>query len=275
MFLYGERNYLQEQSIPEIVKNAIGIYRDYFREIFLCYFLLVFPAYLIGGAIMVVFIAVVPESILLALVLFVYFVFSTIATMAITVMVSDRCLGNAPGIRRTWQRLSLKSVAKLLATTSLFYLMLTAVYLVWILLFVAVFLLPSFWSLLGMLVVTLLVLISLVAVIVMTLFYPTVVVLEKRWGFNALKRSAQLGRGYYFRSFLVFALMFFFVFFVGSYVLPLTISMLLGAAGYLVGYLLSFVIAPLGSIYIVLMYYDLRVRKEAYDADALEADLRK
>src|SRR2546429_739939 len=120
--------------------------------------------------------------------------------------------------------------------------------------------------------------VGFIALLVLTLFYPPIVILEKRWGFNALKRSLKLGYGYYLRSFVVTALIFLLVV-IGSFVqllVQLIASHLVGVfLGSILGYLTTLLITPMGFIYVVLMYYNLRVRKEGYDTETLAAELRR
>ncbi len=277
MFSQRERNYLQEQTIPEIIKNTFSVYRHYFRQIFIAYVVIVFPAFVMG--LVLINKMVDPRWALtsLAAYFFVYFLFSTIATMAITVIVADVCLGNAPGLRRTWNRLSIKSMAKLLATTLLFYLILFGCCLLGILLILGGFYLsPNFpWLLTIVSASTILwIILSTIVIVTLTLFYPPVGVLEKRWGINALRRSAQLGRGYYFRSLFTFLFMSLFIY-AGIYAFQAIAAALMGLTGTILGHVVSFVIGPLPLIYVVLLYYDLRVRKEGYDVETLEADLRR
>lgn len=111
-------------------------------------------------------------------------------------------------------------------------------------------------------------------------FVAPAVVLEGLAGKAALRRSRELGRGYYFRNFGILIL---------SQLVMLVIAMVLGGAlG--VALALSFpispralefaggfvglAVAPPSVIVFVLLYYDMRVRKEGYAAAQLADDLR-
>src|SRR2546429_2530047 len=120
MFNYETQNYLREQSIAEIIKNAFGVYKDYFREIFFSYALLVLPVSIFSFAVLYY----LSEFALLGVVIYfsVNFLAGTVASMAITAIVSDVCLGNTPGIVKAYKRLSIKSIGKLVGTTLMFYL---------------------------------------------------------------------------------------------------------------------------------------------------------
>jgi hypothetical protein len=111
-------------------------------------------------------------------------------------------------------------------------------------------------------------------------FAGSVAVLERTTARGALARSRELGKGYYLRNLGIVSLTGLVVF------LPIQVfSLLLGAASGL-GYFplplakaIGTVVGGLGGtviqIAIVLIYYDLRVRKEAYDSAKLAEDLRR
>ncbi len=275
---YDTRNYLQEQSIPEIIKNAFEIYRDYFRELFLSYSLLVFPAWLISFIGLIVGLASTPAldpggNLLLVLVLlFILFNYlvSTVASIAIVNIVSDIFLKNSVGIVKAYKSMSFKSIGKLIGTTLLFYLVLGMFVVSISSVCVVGNCIQYPWLLISVLVTLPL---GVIVISILFLLYPPIVVIEKRWGFNALRRSASVGRGYWFRSFIIMFTMFLLIT-VGGTGLAVVLRLLFGPLAQLLGYMFSFLLYPLGFIYVVVMYYDLKVRKEGYDAAALEADLR-
>jgi hypothetical protein len=276
MFNYGTQNYLKEQSIAEIIKNAFRVYKDYFREIFFSYAVLVLPFYSLS--LVVAFLTSDAKFILLGYVI--NFLVGTVTSMAITGIVSDVCLGNPPGIVKAYKRLSIKSIGKLVGTTLLSYLAFSlftvCVFLpAWLVAYLAQGSVIAGGILIGCIGLWI---VGFIALVVLMLFYPPIVILEKRWGFNALKRSVKLGHGYYLRSFVVVALMFLLVvigFFV-QLLVQLIASQLAGVfLGSILGYLPTLLIYPMGIIYVVLMYYDLRVRKEGYDTETLAAELRR
>ena len=106
-------------------------------------------------------------------------------------------------------------------------------------------------------------------------FVPIVVVLENTWGKEALKRSKNLGKDFYLRT-------------LGLIVIIMCISALFGGiahaalANFITGFYfhalllnaIQILVQPLTLIMIVLSYYDLRVRKEAYDIATLAEDLQ-
>jgi hypothetical protein len=113
----------------------------------------------------------------------------------------------------------------------------------------------------------------------LTMFSVPVVVLENVWGFKALKRSLELGSHYYFRNFLIF---------IWPYTLYLLVSLFFGLIDLFFGVepiwsiitigtkeALVSLITPLAIITTVLLYFDMRIRNEAYDIVSLPEELRK
>lgn len=114
------------------------------------------------------------------------------------------------------------------------------------------------------------------------MFSTPVVMIEGVWGFKALRRSWELGKYYRLRNFFV-------------YVWPFTLYVVVYVAINLVFFYLSLqssvftpwelafsivkdiafsLIAPMLIIIAVLLYYDMRIRNEAYDIASLAEDLR-
>ena len=94
----------------------------------------------------------------------------------------------------------------------------------------------------------------------------------------AFKRSASLGYGQYHRVLATILLMILIVF-GGGYLLAIFCMLPLKFLNVTIGVsilaLFTFYLpAPLSLVYIVLMYYDLRVRKEEYDIQTLKQELR-
>lgn len=113
----------------------------------------------------------------------------------------------------------------------------------------------------------------------LTMFAVPVVVLENVWGFRALKRSWELGHHYYLRNFVLFILPYTAYFLISLF---LGVSVLLFQPETLMSILLVgmkeavvSLITPLAIITTVLLYYDMRVRNEAYDIVSLAEELKK
>jgi len=244
------RDYLREQSAGGLIVSSWRLYLDHFGVLFLICLVPVLPGALLSGALassgvpdVVAAVAAVGVEVTTGLLLF----------AAMTVAVSDVCLGQAPSVGRAFGRL--RGQLGPLATTYL---------------------------LRGLLLVTGLVLLVLpgVAAAVMTLFAIPAVVLEGRAGAAAIERSTALGRGYHLRNLAIWAVM------AGSLVALVVTTVLMaatvGAVAELdlenalgVGLLLGLgtaAAAPMAFIPTVLMYYDLRVRKESVDVATFPRD---
>ena len=93
-------NYLRPQSVGEVLRNAVEIYGRNFGVIFVTYFL---PAFPIGVWQKEALVAKAWGWFWLALICFI--VASCIAWGAITIAVSDICLGNKPSVARSYQKI--------------------------------------------------------------------------------------------------------------------------------------------------------------------------
>ena len=240
-------NYVQQQSVGDIIRNTFAIYGKGFVIIFLIYFppLLPFAIYethaLAANAIgryWLIWLCSIPVS----------FPFAA----AVTVAVSDICLGNAPSLVRSYKKVC-AIVPKLLGTNVLQVLI---IYTGFILLVI-----PGIIAMLWL------------------IFTPSVVILEGLGGFAALKRSKDLAHGYNWRNLGVILLLLIILVVIGL-IIGAIFGLLLPPATH--AYLYPLVRAGLNLItttitltMIVPLYYDLRVRKEAYDAAALAEDLRR
>jgi len=242
-------DFLRPQSVGDILTNTFSIYGRGFIAICLTYFLPLFPVTLwqtetrVAGAMGLYWLG------------FLVSIFASLfAFGAITVAVSDLVLGNRPSVARSYGRVFSGSMFMRLFGASLLQ---------------ALFIGVGF---------ILLVIPGLIAVMWL-LFTPAVVVLEGLGGMNALKRSKALGQGFNWRNVGVFLLMIVIGGVFGGIVGGLFGFLFPGSLGTFAHRLLLSAIqlltGPVSLIAIVLMYYDLRVRKEAYDAAALAEDLRR
>ncbi len=245
------KSYLKEMSVGEVIDGSVRIYLHNFGTFFLIYLLPVIVAeiYVLSStdpAGTVTFHGVASNIVKFAAVMF--------ASAAITVAVSDACLGQKPGVARSYRRL-FDVIGKFLLT-----------YLLLMVLFIVAF--------------ALLVVPGLIA-IALFLFATIVVILERRQGMEALKRSMALGKGYYWRNMGILLLTVIMVF-VGQVILFFVAGSLIymfddvdrpGFFAQLLVALISNALGPIPLIATVLLYYDVRVRKENYDTAALAQDL--
>jgi len=98
-------------------------------------------------------------------------------------------------------------------------------------------------------------------------------------GRAALRRSRELGKGYYLRNLGVLWVVMFVML-----LAAMVLGAIVGLTGYLAGVdpkvldflsgLAGLLVAPPVPIFMVLLYYDMRVRKEGYGAAQLADDLR-
>jgi membrane-anchored glycerophosphoryl diester phosphodiesterase (GDPDase) len=187
---------------------------------------------------------------------------SIATTGAMTTMIADICLHNTPSVRRSY--------GKLLRGGLWLRLLLTTV-----------------WQIIVVLLGFLLLVVPGIILSVRLFFTPSVVVLERLSGNAALKRSLNLSKGHFWRlwgDMIVLSIVFILA--------PLfLLTLLSGALGFaLAAYgaprnsllavtlplgLAQLLTYPLLFIGIVLLYYDLRVRKEAYDVAALSEDMMR
>jgi hypothetical protein len=242
-------NYLRPQTVGEVLRNAAEIYFRNFGVIFLTYFLPVFPIGVWQNEAQVAkaWGWVWPAVICLLIA-------SLIAGGAITIAVSDICLGNKPSVARSYQKIFSGVLGRLFVAS----LLQTLCWVIGLVLCVVPGVIAMLWF----------------------MFTPPAVMLEGLGGTKALGRSKRLAQGYLGRNFLVLVLM-------------VIIGAVIGIVGGIVGAILAMLqlhqtfvyrlillalqmlIAPFSIIAMILLYYDLRVRKEAYDAAALAEDLRR
>jgi hypothetical protein len=185
------------------------------------------------------------------------------AFAAITVAISDMCLGEQPGVLRSYRRLR-GPVIRRLAWANIIQLAVLA----------------------G---ATLLLVIPGLIMMVRLLFTPIVATLENCRGVAALKRSAALGKGMYWRNagvLLVLIAVFFglgIAFGLVNIIIalalgtgieggPQSVSAIVTRTGTALVTMLTY---PLMFTAMTLMYYDMRVRKESYDLNTLAEDLRR
>lgn len=244
-------NYIQQQSVGDIMRNTLAVYGKGFAVIFLGYFLPLLPFGICANE------ALVAKALgLYYLILLCSIPVSLAATAATTISVSDICLGNAPSLARSYKKV-FAVIWKLLGTNIL---QVAFIFIGFIL-----FIVPGFLAMLWL------------------LFTPSIVILEGLGGFTALKRSKNLAQGYNWRNLGVILLAMIVLVIIGA-ILGLIYGLLLGLLvpsathAFLIRIfqaLLNLIGATITLTMIVLLYYDLRARKEAYDAAALAEDLRR
>jgi hypothetical protein len=277
-------SFVREQSAGTLLRAVWGLYRSYFSPLCLGY---VIPTlsmfvlqqlgtvYEIGWLVLCAFLA----GNLLAFV----------ASSATTLMISDVCLGNSPSLRRSYRklferRLWLRVIGTVLLQATVVLLLVLVVPILAIALVLGSTSVP--------LRAAAVVLGSLLTVVGLTLvfklmFSATIVVLERLSGYRALQRSMALVKGHACRvlgnvclvvTVLVSAVT----------ILALVVTVPLMALkgfetnrelamlhGVFIGAVINGLFYPVLFITVILLYYDLRVRKEAYDVTILAEDVMR
>ena len=245
---WGAR-FLQPQTLGSVIRNSFTIYVRNWTTICLIYIVPLLPLAVLRHVL-----AEGGHSGWAGLVSFVQLMISILVGAALIVAVSDVCLGLKPNLRRAYRRGF--GNGRLLKTyfTLVLFLMLGFALLV----------VPG------------------LVMVVWYMFALPATVLEQYTGRAALKRSRELGRGFYWRNVgivLVDWLVVIGVLLVAVIVLVL-LELLTLAGNFpllegLLGVALAIaVLGPLTSIPLILLYYDMRARKEGYGAAQLVEDLK-
>lgn len=238
-------SYIGVQTAGDVFRNAARLYLGHFRVFFLAYFIPMAPVTLLLEMTMPdSWWRVVPDL-----------VSASVMAIPVTAIISDICLGNTPGVRRAYRHVLGRMSGNLLAATLLNWLL----------------------TMLGLV----LVIVPGLIIMMRLLIVAPVLVLERRPAIAAFRRSAQLGRGHYTRNLLIAGaaiglgtlgtlmvqgiLHFLFVEFAD---LPPKLPESLAQT-------VALVFGPYSSAVIVLVYYDMRARKEAFDAVKLAENLHR
>ncbi|HEY1384095.1 MAG TPA: YciC family protein [Dongiaceae bacterium] len=246
------KSYLKEMSIGEVIDGSVRLYFRNFVTIFLIYLVPLFIAEIIVIGLWPYGNPSEPADQVLVLLL--RLAAAVPASAATTVAVSEIALGQKPRVTRAYGR-----VFDVLGRFLWTYLLVMLIFIVGFALLVV----PG------------------VIAMVLLMFATVAVILERRGGLDALKRSIQLGKGYYLRNLGAFLLTMALI-----YIVDLVIGFLLaflvlafddiqqpGIVVRLVFAVFSNLFTPIILITTALLYYDLRVRKENYDTATLAQDL--
>ena len=248
------RALLGEQTAATLLSNIVYLYRHHFGVAFWICLLPVAPFLLLKQLVD----TVAPAWSMLAYVP--YLAVAFLATAALTMVLSDLCLGQRPTVRRAYARVFEQGRWwQVLATSAIITL---ATWLGFVLLVV-----PGLW------------------VMVRSLFAPAVVMLEGKPARAAIRRSFELTRGQAWRlaglalmpALLAYALGILLAFLLGVAIAlgdfeSTPVEHLLMALAYMAMLALLF---PTVAASIVLLYYDQRARRESYDVQALAEDLMR
>ena len=251
-------NYIRSYSAGDILRSSLAIYWANFTTIAAISVLPMLPVVIVQG-VSELEKGITPSDFLVVLL---NILIGLLTTASITVAVSDVCLGHEPHLQRSYRRAFSEMPGKVIGTGLLLFVILGVGFILLLVPGVLFFL----WYLLAI----------------------PVVVLERVGGMAALRRSRELGKGFFLRNAGVYLLLF-----VVLYV-PFVITIFGGGTlfGYLgdslgldehtillvsasLGGIIGALFTPIFTIGIVLLYYDMRVKKEAYDLQSLADELRR
>lgn len=246
---------LMEQTAGTLLRNIGHVMREHFGALMLCGVLPIIPGYVLMQT------GVVTQSAVLTLIgLLVYFFAVFLGTGALTIAISDICLGHRPAAGPTYRRVLSGGRWKQILMTGLM-------------------------TGLGMIVGMLLLVLPGLWFFSRVIFASTIVVLERRTWRAAITRSFELTKGQAWRLSLLLLLPCLL-----AYVLVVLVGIVIAivvmlavsedaATGPLVEMVVTvfslIVVMPAAGTAMVLLYYDQRVRREAYDAVALAEDLMR
>jgi hypothetical protein len=236
-------DFTQVQSGSAILWNTIKVYLANLHQLALIAAIPLFPAFLWQEY-------AIQSNLGISLPTLVAVAASVVASLPCAVALSEICLGNRPSVLRAYGRLLDGAVGKMLLT----YLMYVVPYLLCMLLVIPVFFFEAWY-----------------------MFVLPVVVLEGQWGFAAFKRSAALSRGFRGRNIglqVLVSLQYFTLIVLGRAAVDQLIP--LGADPLLPSILkawISILLFPPMLTVTILLYLDMRARKEASDNEPIVEDL--
>jgi hypothetical protein len=240
---------LSEQTAGSLVANIAFVYRHYLGVLFACEVMPMMPLMLL---------IVVTKDMPLRWSLppvCLYLATSSIAAAAVTIMLSDICLGNRPSVRRSYSRL-------LGGNRWWHTLSVVVIYSMACWLGLLLFLIPGVWLL------------------VRGIFSVIIVPLEGRGCFKAMRRSFALTKGQALRISGLITLAYA-VAILADLALTFVTRTLIATVQFnwviapCFEVIISGLVTPVTTLTIVLLYYDQRVRRESYDAQALTEDLMR
>jgi hypothetical protein len=265
-------DYLVERTGGEIVRDSLRIYRDYFGPLLLIYALPVLPVLVISA-----YANFAADPVMLIVVGILDILVAAFPYGAVTLAVADICLGNRPTVAGSYGGL-FGNFWRYVGTYALYMTM------VILGIFLAAFLGSTLWFAVhpGVGVVAGAVVAGLTFMVMFRyMFACQICVIERRGPIQSLRRSRHLIRGMFWRTvglgMAMIGMIYLLLFAIGV-AWGLT-SVMLSLEAYqaffddVVVRLLTILATPPLLISFVLLYYDLRVRKENYDSNALTLEL--
>jgi hypothetical protein len=246
-------NYVRELRVGEIISGTFALYRQNIGALLLLVAVPCVPFFLVGAYMgkenlirshLGAYLALLVINVVVALVV----------TGIATILISDVCVGNKARPARAARHVVTSVLGGLISTS----LLQSAAMIGGFLLLLVPGVIFASWFIVA----------------------PVVVVLEGRRGRHALTRSKQLGKGFYLRSLAIFAVL--------SAIGSVVGGVVGGIAGLLAGEFfngspwpviiatsaIQAMLTPASLVAVVLIYYDLRVRKEGFSMTQLSEELR-
>ena len=261
------QSYIREHTIGSIISGMFRVYFQNFMTIYLTCLIPVLPFYLVR--IVVIMYEISNEQIvtIVAIVNSILGIFGgLVAIGAGTLVISNLLIGRKVNIVQIYKQVFSALFFKLFVTEILQWLVVIVLVVITTPILVTVWLaLPNIVTMVGWLIFVTPCLIAMVWL----MFSSTVTVLEGAWGVEALKRSKNLGSTKHWRNFGVILIV---MFVTMAPILPLLMSFNFVSPSVvnrmefqIIFNLFTQLLAPVPLISIVLLYYDLRVRKESYN----------
>jgi hypothetical protein len=241
-------SYIREQSFARIIGQTFRIYLKHFIVLYTVSGVPTLPV--------VAMIAVAADygnKTLFYIGLGLFYVVGSVSLGAVALAVSDICVGNRPRIMRSWQVIG-----------------------------------RQFWVYVGLYAIyTVAFFVGLIALVIpglvagtMLMFSPCVCVIERKSVRESLRRSIALGKGWYWRNTgIAYLILAFAALLPVAIEIPILMFLFLSGMNetqfilQFVPNFLSTITMPITLITIVLLYYDMRVRKENLDGTALVQEL--
>lgn len=262
-------DYVREQSVGELLRNGAEIYRGHFLTVFASYFVLALPlGWLAAEA------SIRGQSQIFVALLSINVVLASVAAAAVTIAVSNVCVGNRTDLGQAYKSLGVARALKVLWTSLVAGM---SIGLLMVIVFGAFALSTNAYTRVIAVVLAIAVIFLSVMFYAGFLIVVPIVVLEDCAGFPALRRCWTLSRGLRVRNlgviFLLFAIFLAFNIVIQFIMAPFA-DRISDRLVLVITFGLQFLVTPMILVLSVLLYYDSRVRLEGYDTSALSTDLR-
>ena len=265
------QSHIREHTIGSIISGAFRVYFQNFMTIYLTCLIPVLPFYLVRIVVIMYEVSNEQTVTILAIVNSILGIFGGLVAIAAgTLIISDLLIGRKVNIVWIYKQVFSALFFKLFVTELLQWLVIIVLVLITTPILLTIWLtLPNLVTMVGWLIFVTPCLIAMVWL----MFSSTVTVLEGAWGVEALKRSTNLGSTKHWRNFGVILIVMF-VTTVPILTLIMNFNLVSPSVVSRVEFQIIFnlfmqLLAPIPLISIVLLYYDLRVRKESHNLQAL------